>query len=358
MWPYVLLVAIPLLIQNKEICLTTKNKRYSTSNLSMKLFWILLLLLLILRHDSVGRDLATYKSIFRYITQVDWYATVTRSYEVGFNFLNKLISAFSTDFRWIIVISAVLSCFFMSKVYVRYSVDTALTVSIFIVMSNFVMLFSGLRQAIAISLGFWAFEQVRNKKIVRFIAIIIVAMSFHTSAFMIAFMYPLYHAKFRKNSLLWIVPALGLMFVFNRQVFGFLTDILASFTKYDGTIENTGSYMMLVLFILFAIFAYMIPEESELDPDTVGMRNFLIFSVALQMFAPLHTLAMRMNYYYIAFIPLLIPRIIKCSSHRWKSVACIARYGMIAFFIVYFFTRVAADNVLDSFPYRFLWESI
>lgn len=199
---------------------------------------------------------------------------------------------------------------------------------------------------------------MRNKKFFRFIAIVIVAMLFHTSAFMLLLMYPLYHMRLHKKSLLWIIPLLVLVFVFNGQIFGFLTQILESFTKYDGTIEYTGSYTMLVLFIVFALFAYMIPDESRIDADTVGMRNFLLISVMLQMFAPLHTVAMRMNYYYMAFIPLLIPRIIQNSGTRWKQVANVARYIMIVFFIVYFFVSVTKSNDLDCFPYSFFWENI
>lgn len=65
---------------------------------------------------------------------------------------------------------------------------------------------------------------------------------------------------------------------------------------------------------------------------------------------------MRMNYYYMPFIPLLLPRIIRYRSERWEQVAVVARYVLLVFFIVYFVVTAPADNVLDTFPYRFLWE--
>jgi hypothetical protein len=76
---------------------------------------------------------------------------------------------------------------------------------------------------------------------------------------------------------------------------------------------------MLILFLIFTVFAYLVPDESKLDPDTIGMRNFLLLAVAIQMFAPLHSLAMRMNYYYIVFIPLLtvqIPALLRSIIYR------------------------------------------
>ena len=94
---------------------------------------------------------------------------------------------------------------------------------------------------------------------------------------------------------------------------------------------------MLILFAVFTVFAFAVPEESVLDVETLGLRSLLVLSLALQMFAPLHTLAMRMNYYYIVFIPLLIPKIIKCRKQEMRQVAILARFVMIIFFTGYFF---------------------
>ena len=115
---------------------------------------------------------------------------------------------------------------------------------------------------------------------------------------------------------------------------------------------------MLILFAVIAIFTFVIPDESKLDSDTVGMRNFLLFSVLLQTFAPLHSLAMRMNYYYIAFTPLVVTRVIKARSKTWSQIAIVARNVMVVFFITYFWLSAPKDNLLDTFPYYFFWEEI
>lgn len=315
-------------------------------------------ILLAFRHETIGIDLSVYKNIFSYISNSSWSVGLSRSAEVGWSFLNKIIVILGGNFRWLIVASAMLSIFWVSKAYIKYSDDTSLTISLFIITSNFILLFSGLRQSIAVSLGFLAFEFVRRKKIIPFSIVLVIAILFHISAFMIIFMYPLYHIKFKKKWLIFVIPLLVIIFLFNQPIFTFLGLILNQFTDYDTSITQTNSVTMLILFIAFAVFAYIIPDESKLDADTVGMRNFLLFSVALQMFAPLHNLAMRMNYYYIIFIPLLIPKIIKFKSERWKQVADLSRYIMIIFFMVYFFINAPASNDLQTFPYRFLWESV
>ena len=361
MWPYVLLIVCPIILHHammKSFNGSTADVFQKNSDKAMRLFWGILLVLLAIRHENVGIDLHNYHSIFNSICRSSWEKALGRSLEIGYSALNKIISLFTNDFRWIIVVSAVLSVVFIARVYIRFSSDASLSIALFISMSNFIMLFSGLRQAIAISLGFLAFEFVRNKKLLFFLPVVVVAMLFHTSAFMLLLMYPLYHARITKNSLVVIVPAMAFVLIFNEQIFGLLGTILSRYTKYDATISSTGAYTMLLLFIVFAVFAYLIPDESKLDRDTIGLRNFLLLAVVLQMFASLHSLAMRMNYYYIAFIPLLLPKIIEYRSKTWNQIAVVARYAMIAFFVAFFFITAPNDNSLQTFPYRFFWEDL
>lgn len=358
MWPYVAIIAIPALFQHfrverSRLIVTRENP----SSFSMKLFWMLLLLMLMLRSTSIGIDLKNYEYIFDYTSQNDWAQSLGRSNEVGWNFLNKLIAALGGSFRWVIVISGILSIWWLSRAYVKYSNDTLLSVALFVSLPCFVFLFSGLRQSVAISIGFIAFECVRKKKPIYFLIAVLVAMTFHTSAFMLLFMYPLYYVRVKKNWLIWIIPILVLIYVFNVQIFTALGLLLSQFTDYDTTITLTGSITALILFVMFAVIAFLLPDEAKLDADTIGMRNFLLLTVVLQMFAPLHTIAMRMNYYYIAFVPILIPRIIQYRSNRWEQVAVLARHVMVIFFVAYFFLTAPADNLLNTFPYQFMWQN-
>ena len=348
MWPYIVLIFVPILLQHIPSKYTVSESTSSAwfrrqnilyirkDTLPMNLFWGLLLLLLLLRHESIGRDLPTYEYIFDYIKVNDWPTALGRSPEVAWSFMNKVVASLGGSFRWVIVLSAVLSIVGLARAYMKYTCDASLTIALFLTISNFVLLFSGLRQSIAISIGMLAFELVRRKKFLPFAIVTVLTMFVHTSAFMLIFLYPLYHAKFRRKSLWWIVPLFAFIWAFNRQIFTFLGRMLTQFTDYDVSISSTGSIIMLLLFILFAVFSYLIPEESQMDPDTLGMRNILLFAVLLQMFAPLHNLAMRMNYYFLPFIPLLLPRIIRCRSVRWSQVAVLARYMMLVFFVLYF----------------------
>ena len=353
---YFALLLIPVSIQHfavkeEKVNYTKKNR------LALLFFFSFLTLLIMLRHESVGSDTRNYIDFFERFRRMPWGDVGKDSLEFGFAYFNKIISFFVTDPRVFLAIAAITVSAMIYPTYRRLCTDASLTIVLYCFMSTFVMMFSGMRQMIAIGIGFIAYEFTRKKKLGSFILIAIVAISFHTSAFMLLFMYPLYHAKITKKWLYAVIPILIAIFVFNEQVFLFIINILEKYTKYDGTITKTGAYVMLILFAFFAVFVFLIPEESLLDEETVGLRNFLLLSLIVQMFAPLHAIAMRMSYYYIIFIPLLIPKIIKFRSKRWEQVAVLGRHIMVVFFLAYFFfSAYTKDNNLNVFPYHFFWE--
>lgn len=354
---FYILLLVPMLIQHivigkKQIDFEKKNKR------ALFVFFLLITLLVMLRHESVGSDTRNYIYFFKNFAGMDWDEVGKESFEFGFSYFNKILSVFTEDPQVFLAVTAIIISSMIYPTYKRLCVDPSFTIVLFCIMSTFVMMFSGIRQMLAIGIGFIAYEFTRNKKLIPFIITVFVAMTFHVSAFMLIFMYPLYYAKITKKWLFAVVPALVVMFVFNRQIFLILALILERFTNYDASISQTGAYTMIILFAAFAVFAFLIPDESHIDTETIGLRNFLLFSLALQMFAPLHTIAMRMNYYYIIFIPLLLPKIIECRSERWKQVAVVGRHIMVIFFLVYFFINASGGGNLRVFPYNFFWENI
>ena len=354
---FYILLFVPMVIQHSRI----KGMRmgYERKNrIALACFFFVLTLLIMFRHESVGTDTKNYINHFINISRREWSELWMIGKEIGFPYFTKFFSIFFKDPHLYLAAVAVLISVMIYPTYKRLCVDTSFTILLFCTMSTFYMMFSGIRQMIAIGIGFVAYHFTRQKKLIPFILLVLLAMAFHTSAFMVAFMYPLYHARITKKSLYIVIPALVVCFYYNRQIFGTLSLILEEYTHYDTEITATGAYTMLILFGVFAVFSFLIPDERKLDEETIGLRNFLLLTFSLQMFAPLHSLSMRMGYYYMIFIPLLLPKIIECRSRRWNQVAILGRHVMVVFFLVYFFISASGGGGLDVFPYHFFWERV
>ena len=291
---YFILLFIPIILQH--VTLDHRNVNYQKRNIaSLSVFFIILTILVMLRHEGVGNDTRNYIHIFNNFSNMPWSSLFKDKLEIGFVLYNKIVSIFSKDPRFFLALTAIIINCIIYKTYKRLCVDSSLTIVLFCTLSTFIMLFSGIRQMLAVAIGFIAYEFVRNKKLVAFIIVVCFAVLVHTSAFMLFFMYPIYHANVTKKWLYIVIPVLCLIWVFNRPIFTVLSVFIERYTKYDASITSTGAFSILFLFIIFTVFAFLIPDESRIDKETNGLRNFLLFSLVLQMFAPLHMLAMRMN---------------------------------------------------------------
>ena len=205
------------------------------NNAALKFFFVFLTLLVALRHESVGNDTVNYRDFFMSYGRIAWSDLPSVNLEIGFSYFNKLITLLTGDPQVYLILAAIAVSVMIYPTYERLCIDASLTISLFCIMSTFVMMFSGIRQMLAVGIGFFAYQYTRQRKLLPFILMCLLAFSFHTSAFMLAFMYPLYHARITKKSMMIVVPVLAVCFIFNQQVFGALTLILEQFTDYYST---------------------------------------------------------------------------------------------------------------------------
>lgn len=367
MIPYVLLMFMPLLISSfvtqckcKYTINCERKEEISKQNCMLTVFFVMLFMILALRDESIGRDLKNYKFYFEFYKSLELEDIFNSERDVLYYLLNWIVGKYTDDYQVFLAVVALITVLPVAVVYNKDKQHSFLKIVLFMNMSTFIMLFSGLRQSIAISVGVIAYEFVKRKKLLPFLLFAFIAWGFHHSAFMILLFYPLYHLTFKKRHLWFVVPAILMFFIFNNQIFTWATNLIDS-DKYTSDMTNTGAYTMLILFIMFAVFSYIIPDENKMDKETLGLRNFLLIAVLLQSFSPLHNLAMRMNYYYIIFIPLLLPKIITYTKEELKEVAYLAKIVLIIYFVSYYLIATynscqTGISALDIYPYIPYWK--
>lgn len=350
MLPYYILIGVPVIFSLIRIKPLDEKLQ---KRIAVIVFFSILFLMMSLKAVNIGNDTANYLYKFQHIQNMSWGYAISNTTEPAFVILIKIVQLFTKDYQIFLTVCAAIITIPMAWFYAKHSEIVALTIALFVIQSNFAMIFSGLRQSIAISLGIFAYEMVRKKKIIFFLLIVLLAFWFHNSAFMLLFLYPVYHLSITPRRLVFVIPVILVLMVFNRPIFMFLNSFLTDY--YEGSILETGAYMMLFLFILFAAMAYIFPDEDEMDEETNGMRNILLLAIVIQIFASIHPLAMRMGYYYTLFIPLLLPKIM-VKSRMLRQFAVVATVGMTVIFLVYFFIRMPSHDPLNIIPYHFFWE--
>ena len=122
-------------------------------------------------------------------------------------------------------------------------------------------------------------------------------------------------------------------------------------------VSNTGAYNVLVLFVLFLVYSFVMVNDNNADKDFIGLRNFMLAATCIQFFASLNSVAMRVNYYFIVFIPILISKVYNRCEGNKKNIALIGNTVMISFFFLYFFySAYTGKDILQIFPYKAFWQ--
>ena len=375
MIPYLILTLVPLLfifikfdwVKNKQVSegniLVESHTTKVNNTLIIPGFFVIFFLILSLRDLSVGVDVINYSNSFRSISFKELESVLARDSDWLYYLLNWVVSRFTHDFRVFLAICAAITLIPIAYLYNEEHEWDYLKVVSFLVMPTFMLVFSGLRQAIAFSIAIIAYKYVREKKLIPFLIFALIAFGFHHSAFIVFSFYPLYYFVFKTKHLWFIVPGISLVFIFNRPIFQRLTAIASRLfgDDYSADISQTEGYTMLILFVLLAIFAYVIPDERKMDREALGLRNFLLMALLLQCFAPIHALAMRLNYYFILYIPIILPKIIKYRKDTFKEIGYLAGWVLTLFFLGYYLIKMynscqTGTGSLGIYPYVPYWD--
>ena len=329
------------------------------NKMMITLFFVGIFVLLSLRHISVGVDLIEYKYIFQRCSRLSFGQLRSLRWEIGYTVYNKVISLISKEYRFFLIITAFITLIPIYKLYVRETKYGVLQIVLFVNMPCFFMIFSGLRQAIAISIGVIAYMMLERKKYVLTGILIVFAMCFHISAFVLVLLYPALLFKIKKKHLIFVVPMMVVLYIYKTPVLLFLISILP--TRYIdsyGVLKNTGAIGMLLLFLLFSVFSFVISDEENMSTKDYLMRNILLISTLFQFFVPIHGLIQRASYYFLIFLPISIINVVQAPKRKLKNISDLAVIVMVCFFSFYFFFNAiySTDNLLDVFPYKFYWS--
>lgn len=373
MIPYMLLLIIPILfsqvsctkVNGKRTLMLGNSKRIRDKNLLLPIFFIFLLGMLVLRSETLGRDLHNYKYIFEENKNLSFLELNIFSPQGLFTLLNWLMIHIKDNFHLFLSVVAILTTIPLAYLYCKDRKYSYLKMILYLNLSNFIMLFSGIRQSLAISVGIIVYEMAIRKKLLWSIFFSFVALGIHHSGFVLFLIYPLCNIKIKKKHLFFILPMMLATFALNKQIFGILSSIISEENdKYDVVIGSTGAYGFLILSVIITIYCFVITNNNKNainNYELIGLKNILLMIIFIQSFAPLHVLAMRLNYYFIVFLPIAMAKCIEYSSKKYKNVAIVGM-AVICTFLTFNYVNttyrsyVTGKSTLDTIPYRSIFD--
>lgn len=355
MLPYLLLVIVPCLFS----FFSFNKKEGIPYKLPIISFFVVWLFILALRDISIGTDLVAYGPMFENYGKQDFIDLIcfynsNDNIEFGYTLYCKLVNTITSYFNMFLAITALICLVPLFILYYRESESPLLSIILFLVIAPFPMFFSGLRQAIAMAFIVPALYYTRQQKIIPFLLTVLIAFQFHMSSLILLLIYPIYHMKLDRKLLILLLIVGGVIFVFKNTIFLYLLGFAGE--KYGeryGEIEETGAIMTFLLLLLMLIYSYIIPDKQKTDKDLMGLRNILLIATYIQIFASLNPIVMRMNYYFLLLVPLLISKVANRPSKSLKHITYISVCVMNVFFIYYYIQNAYnGADVLNIYPYK------
>ncbi len=330
---------------------------------------VLIYLICVLRSTTVGRDIPGYERIYEETIGIPWENFNYVNFENGYIFLMKVCIKLGLSFQ---AFFAVVYFIILWPIYLfikKYSKNKLISVLMYVCYILFEFDLTGLRQALAISIVLLAFiallEAHRFNKML-YIVLVLVAASFHKSAYVALVFLPLlaihslgWYAFSMVIATVVSILARQYLFVYIKELFGKDSFSLNAGLHIGGNIVFMMAIVAFVMFILFLQKRTAINEKGiqnveskEATIDAFMLKAFM-FGIVLSIFFGMETSA-RSFMYFSQTIMILLPNVCEKVDKRSKFLIKII---LVSFFVVFFYFNTLQANSFDIVPYRFFWEN-
>ena len=341
-----------------------KSNKKQFNKLFTLIIFVSLLLIVGLRHPSMGNDLKYgesygYLGSFDIIADMSWTEVFSLdsflNYETGFIFYCKIVSSIWNNQQFFLFITAFLSNFPIFLAIYKKSENAIMSSVIYMGIPAYFMIYSGLRQSLAIGICFFAMLLLMKEKkkfyiYALFVLIVLFATTFHSSAIVFLVALPLYFIKLNKVARWISVGVLPVIYIGRYWLFSMLSRLFSN----DAVAEETGALTLLLVFV--GIYVFCIIFENNNGKEYNWFMNLFYVACVCQVFGSVYNTAMRIGYYFMVALVLLLPKLI--SNMKVKNNALFANIGVNLAFAGYALYSIYTSTWAMAYPHHFFWEII
>lgn len=339
-----LLLLLPISVLGFKILTPNISTNKSQKRIYMVLCFLSVLFFVGLRSINTGSiDTQTYCRMFDTASSTSGFIDFLTIREISieeylykegnFYLLVWLISRFTDNEQIFLVVIAAIMTVCVFRFMSKHSEDFMLSCIIYICLGSMTFSMNGMRQALAMSICLLAYDFAVKKKIVPFLLIVLLAMTFHVSAFIFLLAYPL--SNFSKLHLVPLLIGGGLFIALSSSLASIYDSLVEKDYAVRDSIEGGGFVTVaiyLLVLILTMLFYKNLATENGIEPlfalCFVGLVIFSTRYFSTQIFE-------RISYYFYYSVILLIPKL----SHIFKEkdrliyslIVCILAIALFAY---------------------------
>ncbi len=262
------------------------------------------------------------------------------------------------------LVPAGLSSFAVVKLFKKYSVNPAFSLLIFFSVGTYVMYVAALKQCFAMFFLLWALPYAIDKKYVRFYLLVLVAIMFHTHAFMFAIVPVLLEKPWGKVTWILLGATLFAMATYNSTLGAFM-EYAQSIGALVAEVEVFDDHQINVLRVLVywvpAILALLF--RRRLFHDSTKAENLFvnmsivsafILTIGLVQGANLYA---RMAAYFEIATAIALPWMIKKLFTK-QSAALVTVMASVLYFGYFYYEFAVSKDFGSTYSAVTLWQFI
>jgi len=332
-----------------------KYKKYQVSlhNIYYIFVSVILIAVIGIRNISVGADTYVYFSHFQNLNSIkfikifDYYKA-----DYGFYIFTWILSRIIRNFNIYLIITASIYIIPITLLIKRESRYPLFSYILFFCFGFFTLALSTIRQYIAIGICITAYLNLKNKKIIS-ILLIIIASTFHISA--VIFIFIIVIDKIKNN---WraILSGILILFALSLVLKNTLIGLYLSISMKEYSSYEVGGNLM-VIFIFLNIILGIIYKKHFFKNNNVML--FIIISLAGIIFSStrFNLAVMRLYLYYFVFIIIYIPNIVfYIHDHITKYFLMFGFTAIAIYFSISNIFKTAYQYGSQILPYLTYWQ--
>ncbi len=276
--------------------------------------------------------------------------------EIGFNIINKIIFDLTGDYRVLFFVTSFIFLYFIYKGIYENSNNLFISIMLIFIGQSYFYSMNMVRQAIAISIIFYAFKYMKENKRIKYILCCIIASLIHVSAIlMIPFIFIFNFKLDNKKRIILVI----LLLIF-QPVIEIVIKYIIQFTPYAWYYTsqyNTGtSSMVLILtnIIIFMLNIFYYNEETKEDKEFKILTNINFIGMCIILISSSIPLVNRLVRYFTIFQILLIPKIFeKEKNQKLRIILKVVILGILFIAMYYQIMILGGEGV---YPYKSIFD--
>jgi hypothetical protein len=307
-----------------------------------------------LRHESVGPDTQPYFEHFDSIKLVKWsslfdYLKFCRM-EDGYELFVKILTVIFPHHQWLAIVTAIFMMYSIGRFINRNTKSGDIAILCYFCLGLYTFMLTGIRQAMAMSICLFAFEYLKEKKLLKFTLIVILAAQFHTSAYFFLMSYFLANRKLTDGRIINNIMAPIIAVILMPFLFDFVEKILG----YQGVMENidNGRVFFVIILLITILSTAFYPKILKIYPKYNYFFHLNYICMTLWTMRLFSRYVERVSMYFLFFTLIVVEDfILSLEDKKTRDLIYFILYILLIALFIYRL-RFSTTKII---PYSFFW---